>query len=106
MAEVSFFAAATLADVEPGEVFITDVEGTRVALCNVDGDIYAIADMCTHDGASFDMTDLEGPEIYCPRHGAVFDVRDGSVLAAPANEPVPTFPVRLNGETIEVGLER
>jgi len=106
MENVKYFAAATKSDIEPGEVFITDVEGTQVALCNVEGEIFAIADMCTHDGSSFDMTELEGPEIFCPRHGAVFDVRDGSVLGSPASEPVPTFPVRMNGETIEVGLER
>ncbi len=106
MAELQYFAVATRADVEPGEVFITEVEGARVALCNVDGEFYAIEDACTHDGASFDQTDLEGPEIFCPRHGAVFNVTDGSVLGAPATVPVPTHPVRVNGDTIEVGLER
>lgn len=105
MAEVRYFAAATRADIEPGEVFVTEVEGERIAICNVGGELYAIEDVCTHDGSSFDQTDLEGPEIFCPRHGAVFDVTTGEVLGAPAYEPVLTFPVRLNGDTIEVGLE-
>jgi 3-phenylpropionate/trans-cinnamate dioxygenase ferredoxin subunit len=106
MAELRYFAAATKADIAPGEVFVTDVEGEQVALCNVDGEFYAIEDICTHDGSSFDATDLEGPEIYCPRHGAIFDVRTGEALGAPAFSPVATYPVRLNGDTVEVGLER
>ncbi len=104
MPEIEYFAVATRADIEPGEVFVSEVEGTRVAICNVDGEFYAIEDVCSHDGSSFDQTDLEGNEIFCPRHGAVFDVTNGAVLGAPANEPVQTYPVRLNGDTIEVGL--
>ena len=105
VAELRYVAAATRADVEPGEAFVTEVDGQRIVVCNVDGKFYAIEDVCTHDGSSFDQTDLDGPEIYCPRHGAVFDVTTGEALGAPAYEPVQTFPVRLNGETIEIGLE-
>ncbi len=106
MAELQYFPVATKADIEPGEVFVADVEGTRLAVCNVDGEFYAVEDSCSHDGSSFDQTDLEGSEIFCPRHGAVFDVTDGSVLGAPATVPIATFPVRLNGDTIEVGIEK
>lgn len=106
MADVEYFSAATKADIDPGEVFVTEVEGQRVAICNVDGEFYAIEDVCTHDGSSFDQTDLDGSEIFCPRHGAVFDVTTGEVLGAPATEPVPTFPIQLDGDTIKVGLEK
>lgn len=106
MTDIQYFPVATRADIDPGEVFVTDVEGTRIALCNVDGQFYAIEDACSHDGSSFDATDLEGPEIYCPRHGAIFNVITGAVLGAPANVPVGTFKVRLSGDTIEVGLEQ
>ena len=106
MAELQFFSVATTGDIEPGEVFISNVEGEQLAVCNVDGEFYAIQDACTHDGASFDQTDLEGTEIFCPRHGAIFDVTNGAVLGAPASDPVRTFPVRVEGDTIKVGLER
>jgi 3-phenylpropionate/trans-cinnamate dioxygenase ferredoxin subunit len=105
MADVQYFAVATRADIEPGEVFVADIEGVRIAVCNVDGNFYAVEDSCSHDGSSFGETDLEGNEIYCPRHGAIFDVTNGAVLSPPASSPIDTFPVRLNGETIEVGLE-
>lgn len=106
MPEMQYFSVATKADIEPGEVFVAEVEGQRLAVCNVDGEFYAIEDACTHDGSSFDQTDLEGPEIFCPRHGAVFDVTTGEVLGAPATVPVATFPIQLDGDTIKVGLEK
>ena len=106
MAELQYFAVATTADIGPGEVFVSYVEGTPVAVCNVDGKYYAVQDACSHDGASFDQSALDGNEIFCPRHGAVFDVTNGDVLGPPASAPIGTFPVRVNGQTIEVGLER
>ena len=105
MAEPQFFAVADRDEIGPGEVFTTIVEGVPVAVCNVEGRFYAIADICTHDGSSFEMTELDGEEITCPRHGAVFDVTTGEALSAPAYVPVPTYPVRVRGTIVEVGIE-
>jgi 3-phenylpropionate/trans-cinnamate dioxygenase ferredoxin subunit len=71
-------------------------------LCNVDGDIYAIEDVCTHDGGELDQGWLEGCRIMCPRHGAFFDVTTGAALTPPAVMPVATFKVRLEGNDIFV----
>jgi len=71
-------------------------------LCNVDGDIYAIEDVCTHDGGELDQGWLEGCRIMCPRHGAFFDVTTGAALTPPAVMPVATFKVRLEGNDIYV----
>ena len=73
-------------------------------LCNVDGDIYAIEDVCTHDGGELDQGELEGCRIMCPRHGAFFDVTTGAALTPPAVMPVATFKVRLEGNDIHVEL--
>jgi 3-phenylpropionate/trans-cinnamate dioxygenase ferredoxin component len=78
------------------------VNGTEVLLCNVDGEIYAIEDVCTHDGGELDQGELEGCRIMCPRHGAYFDVRTGTALTLPAILPVPTYAVRLDGDDIYV----
>jgi 3-phenylpropionate/trans-cinnamate dioxygenase ferredoxin subunit len=78
------------------------VHGTEVLLCNVDGEIYAIEDVCTHDGGELDQGLLEDCRIMCPRHGAYFDVRTGAALTLPAILPVPTYAVRLDGDDIYV----
>ena len=78
------------------------VDGVEVLLCNVDGAFYAVEDVCTHDGGPLDQGELEGCEIMCPRHGALFDVTTGKALTLPAVVPLPTYAVRLDGDDITV----
>ena len=79
-----------------------DVDGTLVAVFNMDGAYYAIEDVCTHDGGILTGGALEGEEIVCPRHGARFSIKTGAVLAPPAYEDVATFPVRINDGMVQV----
>lgn len=80
------------------------VGGVEVLLCNVDGDFYAVEDVCTHDGGPLDQSELEGSRIRCPRHGAIFDVVTGSALTLPAVIPLETFPVTVDGDEIAVDV--
>ncbi len=95
-------SVARVADVAPGTTKVVAVDGVAVMICNVDGKIYAIEDVCTHDGGALDQGLLEGVVIECPRHGARFDVRTGAVLALPAILPVPTYKVRVEDGEIYV----
>ncbi len=99
---MAFTRVGRLAEVAPGAVTVYEVGDREIAVCNVDGTLYAIDNLCTHDGGSLDQGELEGCEVECPRHGARFDVRTGEVTEAPAVLPVDTFPVRLDGDEIEV----
>ena len=101
---MSFINVGKVEDVPPGTVRVYDVRGREVALCNVGGDLYAIDNVCTHDGGSLDQGEVIGYEVECPRHGARFDVRSGEVTEAPAVLPIDTFSVRLDGGDIEVDV--
>jgi 3-phenylpropionate/trans-cinnamate dioxygenase ferredoxin subunit len=96
---------ARTADIPPMRVGVFRVEDHDVAVCNVDGEFYAIDDLCTHDGGSLDQGELEDHEIECPRHGARFDVRTGAAVQLPAFEPVEAHDVRVEGDTVEVSVE-
>jgi len=89
-------------EIRPGAWRTVDVDGTDVAVFNLDGAYYAIEDVCTHDGGILTGGDVEGDVIVCPRHGARFSIRTGEVLAPPAYEDVPTFPVRVEGGIVQV----
>lgn len=91
-----------LADVPPGSAKVYTVGNRDIAICNVGGDLYAIDDVCSHDGGSLDQGHLDNFEIECPRHGARFDVRNGEVTEEPAVIPIDTFSVRLAGDDIEI----
>ena len=84
---------ARASEIEEGHARVFEAEGLRIAVCKVGSRIYAIEDLCTHDGGPLGDGKLEGYAIECPRHGAQFDVRDGSVLCMPAAYPVRAFPV-------------
>jgi 3-phenylpropionate/trans-cinnamate dioxygenase ferredoxin component len=73
-----------------------------VLVCNVQGELYAVADVCTHDNGPLGSSELDGCQVECPRHGARFDVRTGKVTALPAVRPIATYAVRVVDGVIEV----
>lgn len=99
-----FVTVAKTAEIPPGERDVFNVEGIFIAVFNVGGTFYAIEDVCTHDDGPLVEGDLEGYEIICPRHGARFDIRTGKVLTMPAVIDVPWFPVRVEGDDIQVDI--
>ena len=97
-----YVKVATTDDVEPGKPKLVEVNGRRVALFNVDGDFYAIDDVCTHRGAPLSEGEVTGKDVQCPWHGAYFDVTTGEASGPPADVGVDTFKVRVAGSDIEV----
>ena len=92
---------ATLDEIPAGGSKLVEVDRVRVALFNLDGAIYAIADVCTHDGGPLvEGTIVNGCQVQCPRHGARFDIRTGAALSFPAFEPTQTYPVRVEDGSV------
>jgi 3-phenylpropionate/trans-cinnamate dioxygenase ferredoxin component len=91
-----------LPDIQSGQSQVVSINDQRVLVCNVDGQYYAIGDVCTHDNGPLGDGALEGCRVVCPRHGATFDVRDGTPTM-PAVRPVPTYTVIVDGETLIIG---
>ena len=79
----------------PGEFQVAYDGDTAIAVFNIDGELYALEDVCTHDGGELAGGPIEGFEIECPRHGARFDLRTGEALCAPAYLPTAKFPVKV-----------
>ena len=79
-----------------------EVGGSAVLLCNVNGEIYAVEDVCTHDGGPLDQGEMQDGKVMCPRHGALFDVTTGAALTLPAVVPLPTYRVRVEGDDVFV----
>jgi 3-phenylpropionate/trans-cinnamate dioxygenase ferredoxin component len=92
-------AAAALS---PGDYAQTDVNGVIVAVFNIAGELYAIEDVCTHDGGGLTGGAVEDCQVICPRHGARFCLRTGAALTPPAYEAVRTYATRINSGMIEV----
>jgi 3-phenylpropionate/trans-cinnamate dioxygenase ferredoxin subunit len=93
---------AKVSEITPGTTRRVVVDSVEILLCNVDGKIYAIEDVCTHDGGPLDQGELAGECVVCPRHGATFDVRTGDALTLPAVLPLMTFEVSVEGDDVFV----
>jgi 3-phenylpropionate/trans-cinnamate dioxygenase ferredoxin subunit len=98
---------ARLSDVAPGSlVSVVLPSGTRVCLANVDGEIMAVRDVCSHQAFPLsEGTLLPGGVIECAWHGARFDCRSGEAVAPPADEPVPRHRVSVRDGEIFVSEE-
>ena len=88
---------------EGGRLFI-DIDNLPIVILLIDGNYFAIGDVCSHDDGPVGEGVIEGYEIICPRHGARFDLRNGKVLALPAFVDIPSYPVRIIDGQIEIGL--
>lgn len=91
-----------LADLPPGSHVSRWLDDVQVAVFNLAGELYAIEDVCTHDGGQLTGGAVEGDQIVCPRHGARFCIRDGSAMTPPAYSPTAAFPVRVVDGQVEV----
>ena len=97
-------AVARKSAIAPGTTASLIVDGVPVLLCNVGGTLYAVEDVCTHDGNPLGDGELDGERIMCPRHGAWFDVTTGKALTLPAVSPLPVFPVTLHGDDVSIDV--
>ena len=98
-----FVKVASISDLSPGQVVLAEVDGERVALVNVEGELYAVADECTHAGCSLSEGDVDGRMLVCPCHGSEFDVTTGEPTTPPAFEALARYAIRVEGEDVLVG---
>ena len=100
-----FKKVAAVADLPSGSMKSFLLKHDRILLCNTGERIYAVDDECSHDSAPISTGSLEGNEVVCPRHGARFDITDGSVKAPPAVVGIGTYKVKVEGDHIYVLMD-
>ena len=89
-------------DVVNDQMRVFDVAGTKVNIASALGHLYAFDDTCTHKGCSLANGELDGTTVTCPCHGSQFDVTSGAVLRGPAQQPVRSRLVQVEGEDLLV----
>jgi 3-phenylpropionate/trans-cinnamate dioxygenase ferredoxin subunit len=89
------FLVTTTGEIPSREARCFAVDGREIVLCTVNGRVYALQALCTHQALPLDGGEVEDGVLTCEWHGAQFDVCSGRVLALPATRPVCTYPVRV-----------
>jgi nitrite reductase (NADH) small subunit len=99
----NFVKACKTTDITEGCGKSIEINGKAVAVFNVEGNYYAINDICGHRGGPLGEGELDGKTVVCPWHGWRYDVTSG------ANELVPDLPtekyaVRVEGDDVLVEI--
>lgn len=95
---------ASVDDLPDEDVVGIDAGGKSIALYQVEGEVYATDNICTHGNARLCDGFLEGHEIECPLHQGKFDIRSGKAMCAPLTEDVKTYPVKIEGSRVYVAV--
>ena len=92
------------ADVPEEDVVGVEINAKSIALYQVDGEIFATDNICTHGNARLCDGFLEGHEIECPLHQGKFDIRNGKAMCAPLTEDIRTYPVKIEGNRVFIEI--
>lgn len=98
----AWIRVAGVGEVPPGELLGVEADGTEIVLANVDGDVYALEDRCSHQDLPLSAGLLEGDRLECTWHGAQFDTCTGRAMSLPAIRPVKSFNVEIRESDIYV----
>ena len=98
--------ACAAADVEDGSAIRVMIDGVPVAVVRSDGEVYAIHDVCSHANVALSEGEIEDQTIECWLHGSRFDLVTGRPTGLPATQPVPVYPVKIDGDDVLVSVAK
>ena len=103
---MGFTRACALADLAADAPVATTVDDVAVAVVLHEGDVYAIHDECSHQAVPLSEGEVDGCEIECWLHGSRFDLVTGRPTGLPATQPVPVYPVKIDGDDVLVSVTK
>jgi 3-phenylpropionate/trans-cinnamate dioxygenase ferredoxin subunit len=104
MKEAVFVKACPLAKIPAEGALGLEIDGEPVCLIRTGGEVFALRDVCSHAEVQLSEGEVYDHMVECWIHGSRFDVRTGRPTKSPAVEPVPVYPVRIEGDVVCVAL--
>ena len=105
MSKIEYHEVAKTSDLDEEEVMGVMVGDEEIALYNLEGEFYATHGICTHENIGLADGFVEGNLIECPLHAACFEIKTGKAVNPPATVDIKTYPVKVEGDTVYVGIE-
>ena len=90
-----FIAVAAVDELKPAQMKRVLVDGKRLLLCNSEGTLYSVDEMCSHEDYSLYLGCIKNGKIKCSLHGSYFDLTTGKPTCEPADEAIHTYPVKV-----------
>jgi nitrite reductase/ring-hydroxylating ferredoxin subunit len=103
MSSEDFKKIAKVSDITEGQIIAVELGRELIVLSKLEGEIYAINEMCGHSNGPLGDGFIDGDQIECPWHGSRFCLTTGEVTQGPATESVARYAVRVEGDDIYLG---
>lgn len=102
---MAFYPVLKLSELKDGELKQAETKGEMIALCSLDGQVFAISNICPHAGCLLSENyRVEGGEVECTCHGSRFNIKTGQVTVGPAYENLAVYPVKVEEGEILVDI--
>ena len=101
---LKYYVVAACAELAATNQMHIDLNGEEILLCREDENYFAVSYYCSHEALTLEGGAIEAGCITCPYHGAEVRLSDGKVIAPPAFEPIKTYPVKVEDDTIAIGI--
>ena len=105
MTTEGFQSVGRVEDVPPGQSKVVTVNSRSIALFNVEGQYFAIYNICPHEGGPLNEGRVKGFVVSCPWHDLAFDIRNGRGTEG-GGYCVGSYEVRVENGEIFVGPRR
>lgn len=99
-----FIKVALATDVPDNSAIAVEIDGRAIAIFNIGGRLHAIENDCTHIGGPLCEGRIEGDQVFCPWHGAPFDIKSGAALGPPAMAGVKAFETKVEGDDVLIAV--
>ena len=100
-----FVRACAVSDLKDGGAISVVLGGDEIAIVKSEGEVFAIRDWCSHAAVPLSEGEVDGFTIECWLHNSRFDLRTGKPTGLPATQPVPVYPVKIEGDDVLIGIE-
>ena len=101
----NYVKLASLHELSTSKLKRVTIDNQDICLAYIDGNVYAVDDMCSHEDASLSKGSLHENCVKCPLHGSRFDLKTGVALDEPAEDPINTYEVKVVDDDILVNLQ-
>jgi nitrite reductase/ring-hydroxylating ferredoxin subunit len=101
---MEFIKVLSTKDLASGEMKDVEANGKEILIVNLEGNFYALGNVCTHVGCLLSDGVLSGEKVKCTCHGSTYNVKTGSVVTGPAENPEPVFQVKVEKGQVLVNV--
>jgi 3-phenylpropionate/trans-cinnamate dioxygenase ferredoxin component len=95
---------ASVADVKADAGLDVKVGDKSLALFRVGENVYAVEGICPHAEALLAEGFIDGDNIECPLHQALFHIPSGKCLGGPSDRDLVIFPVKIEGNDVLIDV--